>query len=79
MRAVLILVIIGLLMIFAGWLTIVKTGDQTSINIETRKIERDTERAIDRGRDALHDVERGGRRQPDEVISVPQTSQQPSQ
>ena len=72
MRAILILIIIGLLMIFAGWLTIVKTGDQTSINIETRKIERATEQAIDRGRDAIQNVEHRGQRQPDEVIVVPQ-------
>lgn len=75
MRAILILIIIGLLMILAGWLTIVKTGDQTSINIETKKIERDTEHAIDRGREALHTLEPNAQNQSGDVIIVPQPIQ----
>ncbi len=75
MRAILILIVIGVLMIMAGWLTIVNTGDQTSINVETHRIKHDTARAIDRGRDALHTLEQGAQSQPDEVITVPQPIQ----
>ena len=74
MRVILILIVAGLLMVLAGWLTIVNTGNQTSINIETKRIERDTDRALERGREALHNVERGtsgAQQQTDEVIIVP--------
>lgn len=59
MRAVLILVVIALLMVLAGWLTFAKNGSQTSINIETQKIEHDTDRAIQRGKEVLQKVEHG--------------------
>lgn len=75
MRAVLILIIVGLLMVLAGWLTIVNTGNQTSINIETKRIERDTDRAIERGREALHNVEPSGTSPRDEVNILPQPIQ----
>lgn len=57
MRAILILVVIVLLMAMAGWLTIARNGGRTSINIETQKIERDTERAVDRGKAVLHNAD----------------------
>jgi hypothetical protein len=57
MKPLLILVVIGLLMILAGWLTFGRNGNQTSINIETKKIEHDTVRAIDRGKELLKKVE----------------------
>ncbi len=56
MRVILILVVIVLLLVMAGWLTIGRNGNRTSINIETQKIERDTERAVDRGKEVLHNV-----------------------
>jgi len=59
MRAILILVVIALLMVLAGWLTFAKNGNQASVTIETQKIERDTERAIDRGKEVLQKVEHG--------------------
>jgi hypothetical protein len=57
MRVILILVVIVLLMVMAGWLTFGRNGGRTSINIETQKIERDTERAVDRGKEVLHSVD----------------------
>ena len=57
MRVILILVVVVLLMVMAGWLTIVRNGGRTSINIETQKIERDTERAVERGKEVLHNVD----------------------
>lgn len=57
MKPLLILVVIGLLMVLAGWLTFGRNGNQTSINIETKKIEHDTERAIDKGKELLKKVE----------------------
>lgn len=59
MRAILILVVISLLMVLAGWLTFAKNGNQASVTIETQKIERDTERAIDRGKEVLRKIEHG--------------------
>ena len=59
MRAILILIVIGLLMLMAGWLTISRNGSQTSITIENQKIERDTGRAIHCGADVLHHPQQG--------------------
>jgi hypothetical protein len=47
MRAILILAVIALLMGLAGWMTFDSDPGRTSINIETDKIERDTEEAVD--------------------------------
>jgi hypothetical protein len=53
MRAILILAVIALLMGLAGWMTINRDPGRTSINIETDKIERDTEKAVDNAEDLI--------------------------
>jgi hypothetical protein len=53
MRAILILAVIALLMGLAGWMTINSDPGRTSINIETDKIERDTEKAVDNAQNLI--------------------------
>jgi hypothetical protein len=48
MRAIIILAVIALLMGLAGWLTLGTKPGQTSINIETGEIRRDTENAAEK-------------------------------
>jgi hypothetical protein len=47
MRGIIILVLLILLMVFAGWLTFGRDPGRTTINIETDKIQRDTESAVE--------------------------------
>lgn len=57
MRAILVLTVVVLLMVLGGWLTFAKNGNQASVTLETQKIEHDTERAIDRSKEVLRNVE----------------------
>ncbi len=47
MRGIIILVLLVLVMGLAGWITFGSNPGQTTINIETDKIQRDTETAVE--------------------------------
>lgn len=49
MRALIFLVAIVLLMALAGWISFSSTPGRGSINIETQKIQADTDRALESG------------------------------
>lgn len=47
MRGIVIIALLILVMVFAGWLTFGRNPGQATINIETDKIQRDTETAVE--------------------------------
>lgn len=47
MRAIIILALVILAMGLAGWLTLGRNPGRTTINIETEKIQRDTQTAVE--------------------------------
>lgn len=47
MRGIVILALLILVMVLAGWLTFGRNPGQATINIETDKIQRDTETAVE--------------------------------
>ena len=49
MRALIILAALFLLMVLIGWITINRGPDNTSINLETQKIESDTQQVRQSG------------------------------
>ena len=53
MRALIFLVAIVLLLALAGWISFSNTPGRSSINIETQKIEQDTDRALESGSNLL--------------------------
>jgi hypothetical protein len=76
MRAILILAVIALLMGLAGWMTINRDPGRTSINLETDKIEQDTENAVNK---AERMIESGARviTDKDDVDGRPMATEQP--
>jgi hypothetical protein len=53
MRALIFLVAIVLLLALAGWISFSNSSGRSSINIETQKIEQDTDRAMETGSNLL--------------------------
>jgi hypothetical protein len=53
MRALLFLVAVVLILAFAGWISFSKSSDRTTINLETQKIQQDTDRALESGSNLL--------------------------
>lgn len=60
MRVVLILVCAVLIMVLLGWMTFSRNSGEATININTQKIEQDTQRVIDRGDKLIHDADKKG-------------------
>jgi len=52
MKAFLAIVVIVLLMVFAGWIKFSKTSDRAAVTIETKEIKEDTEKWVDQGKHA---------------------------
>lgn len=61
MRVAIILVCVVLVMVFLGWLTFGNTSGQASINIETQKIQNDTQQAVDKTGKVLQEVGKEGK------------------
>ncbi|MCC7422373.1 MAG: hypothetical protein IT428_19005 [Planctomycetaceae bacterium] len=59
MKAVIAIVLAIALMLFLGWMTVQKSGDRTTVTIETQKMKDDTEQALEKGRTA---AEKAGRK-----------------
>jgi hypothetical protein len=53
MRVLLGLVAIVLLLAVCGWITFSWNGDRASVNVETEKIETDSQHIVDEGRDLI--------------------------
>lgn len=58
MKALIGLVLVVVLLAVVGWITFSPTDDRTSINIETEKIQRDTQEIVDNGRELIQGAER---------------------
>ncbi len=54
MRAVLVLIVIVLIMAFAGWLVFDFGGNRPSMEIRTEKIEQDTGKVLYKSKELLH-------------------------
>jgi Tfp pilus assembly protein PilV len=64
MRAILIIAIVVLAMIALGWLSFHGGSDRATMTIETQKMEQDTERAVEKGREAIRDAKQELRDEP---------------
>ncbi len=51
MKAVILLLVAVILMSWLGWLTFQKTNGQATVTLETEQIQKDTERAVEKGKD----------------------------
>lgn len=56
MRTLVIAVLLVLVLVLVGWISFQYTGNRASVTLETDRIERDTERMLDEGREAVNDV-----------------------
>ncbi len=56
MRALLIAVLLIALLVLVGWISFHYNGSRAGVTVETERIEADTERLIEEGRDAVNDV-----------------------
>jgi hypothetical protein len=68
MKAILILIVIGLILALIGWISFRKDDNGATMRIETDRIERDTGEAVDRGRELIEDARREIREERDERV-----------
>lgn len=73
MRALLGLAAIVLLLAVCGWITFSWNGNRASVNVETERIESDTEQIVDEGQELL---EKAGREAPTRDESVTPTNEE---
>jgi hypothetical protein len=53
MRSLIFIIAVVLILALLGWITFSSTPGKSSINIETQKIEQDTDQALEKGAEAL--------------------------
>lgn len=53
MRALLIIVLVGIVLFAVGWLTFQRSPGQASVTLETSKVQQDVNRATQKGAEAL--------------------------
>jgi hypothetical protein len=56
MRSLIIAVLLVLVLVLVGWVSFHYSGHRASVTLETERIEQDTSRLIDEGREAVRDV-----------------------
>lgn len=54
MRALIVIVALGLILALVGWISFSKGPDRASVNLETGEIRQDTQRAMQSGAELLH-------------------------
>jgi hypothetical protein len=57
MRKLLILIVCIVLMVMAGWITINRSGDTTSLSFHKDEVKEDTKAAVEQGKELLDKVE----------------------
>lgn len=57
MRLLLIIVVVALLLSFAGWLAFDFSGNRASVEVRTDKIEQDTDEILETSKDLIHRAE----------------------
>lgn len=73
MRALLFIVAVVLILALLGWITFSSSPGKSSINIETQKIEQDTDQALEKSAEAL---QRAGESLDSTMESEPETTEQ---
>ena len=53
MRALIIVIVVIVVLVLVGWITFSRGPDRTTINVETDKIERDTQSVLETGAQTL--------------------------
>jgi hypothetical protein len=53
MRGILVLILIVVVLAVVGWISFGRDGDSASINLETKEIKEDTQKALDTGAQLL--------------------------
>lgn len=53
MRGLLVVLVVLLVLVIAGWVSFQVSGNRASMNLETQKIEQDTEKAVEGTKDLL--------------------------
>jgi hypothetical protein len=56
MRAIIFIVAIVLILALVGWISFSRAPGQSSINLETQKIQQDTDRAVEGGSNLLREA-----------------------
>jgi hypothetical protein len=56
MRALIVLIVVILVLVLAGWISFSKSSDRSSINLETQQIQKDTDRAMESGSNLLRNA-----------------------
>ena len=56
MRAILIVAAVLLVMVALGWLSFRSNREKATLTIETQKIERDAEQAVDKGKELIREA-----------------------
>jgi hypothetical protein len=58
MRALIIVIVVIVVLVLVGWITFSRGPDRTTINLETDKIERDTQSVLETGAQTLDKAKR---------------------
>ncbi len=53
MKTALIVIGVVVLMVIGGWITFNNTGDKATVTIETQEIKKDTEEAVEKGKELI--------------------------
>jgi hypothetical protein len=56
MRAIALLIVAVVILALVGWITFNVSSDRAGVNIETEKVEQDTESLIEAGRELVNDA-----------------------
>lgn len=67
MKAVVTIILIVGIMIFLGWITFQKSGERSTVTIETQQIEKDTKQVLQKGRQLSEDAGKKARKAIDET------------
>lgn len=82
MRAIIFLAVVVLIMVLVGWISFSSQPGRSTINVETQKIESDTERIVESGKNLVREagdaVEGEESRQMETVPSVEIVPVQPA-
>ncbi|QDV23001.1 hypothetical protein Q31a_12940 [Aureliella helgolandensis] len=57
MRVIVVIVVIAIVLTLAGWLVFDFSGNRMSVEVQTDKIQHDTDSAIDHSKDLLRDAD----------------------
>jgi hypothetical protein len=56
MRAIIFVAVVVLIMVLVGWITFSSQPERSTINVETQKIEQDTEKMVESGKNLVREA-----------------------